>query len=156
MRESNTIFSLTYKSLKTGQPSYLRSSFIPFTSLYLYSVFLFLSQAPVSHRLKRARSFYHSGMILLLSYGTISYIIYIRLFITSLLLFQTRLSASFNLSFPFEWTHLFHSFFPSSLYIHLGYLRTIGLSPYWPSFVFSSHIHFYYSPSFTPIFMLLT
>jgi len=72
MRESNAMFSLslslTYKSLKTGQPSYLRyalSFFIPFTSLYSSSSAITLSRPSLTSRLKIANRYvYHFAPVL--------------------------------------------------------------------------------------------
>jgi len=66
MRESNTKLSLTYKSLKTGKPSYLRS-FLSFPShrSTQSSSFITLSRPSLTSRFKIAnRSFYHSAPVL--------------------------------------------------------------------------------------------
>jgi len=97
MRESNTTFSLshTYKYLKTGQPSYLRSLF--------YSLHIVVLGLPLLSHLVALLSplvLKHQtdlSIILLLFYRTIFHLIYVRLFITSLLLlFQTRLCLIFQ------------------------------------------------------------
>jgi len=76
--------SHTYKSLKTSQPSYLRS--LPSSASHSYtwsSSLITLSRSSLTSHLKIAnRSYYHSASV----YGTISHLIYVRLFITSLLL----------------------------------------------------------------------
>jgi len=66
MRESNTRFSLTYKSLKTGQPSYLRSLLL-FPSIRCTRSFslITLSRTSLTSRFKIAsRSYYHSARVL--------------------------------------------------------------------------------------------
>jgi len=68
------------------------------------------------------------SIILLLFYGTIFHLIYARLFITALFLFQTRLCLIFQrLFFLRSWKPISFKYW---------YLL------YWPSFVFSSHTHF--------------
>jgi len=82
------------------------------------------------------------SIILLLFYGTIFHFIYVRLFITSLLLlFQTRLCLIFQPLFsltcwkPISFTLTFLLSLYSPRLSQNWYLR------YWPSFVFSSSTH---------------
>jgi len=65
-RKKYKVLSLTYKSLKTGQPSYLRS-FLSFPShrFNRSSSLITLSRPSLTSRLKVAnRSFYHSAPVL--------------------------------------------------------------------------------------------
>jgi len=61
-----TVFSLTYKSLKTGQPSYLRSLLsFPSHCCTRSTSLITLSRPSLTSRLKIAnRSFYHSAPVL--------------------------------------------------------------------------------------------
>jgi len=91
------VLSLTYKSLKTGQPSYLRSLLsFPSHRCTRSSSLITLNRPSFTSRLKIAnRSFYHSAPVLWNNLP--SHLGYVRLFITSpLLLFQTRLCLIFQ------------------------------------------------------------
>jgi len=154
MRESNTKFSLS-QSLKTDQPSYLRS-LLSFPSHHCTrsSSLTTLSRPFLTSRLKIAnRTFYHSAPVLWnnlpshprqvvhhvtppISNSPVSY--------WSTSLFLNKLKPSLSL------------FLSSLVCIHLGYLRSDWYLRYWPSFVFSSHTHFaiIHRHISHPIFML--
>jgi len=87
------------------------------------------------------------SIILLLFYGTIFHLVYVSLFITSLLLFQTRLCLIFQPVFSLTSSKLF---LPPLVCIYLGYLRTDIAGIDQASSFHLTHI----SLSFTPIFML--
>jgi len=142
--------SLPHKSLKTGQPSYLRSLIsFPSHRCTWSSSLIILSRPSLTSRLKIAnRSFCScfmeqspiSFMLGCLSHHSFTY-------------FKLACVWSFNLSFPKEVENpslsFFHSLYSPRL-SHDWYLQ------YWPSFVFSSHTHFaiIHCISFMPIFIL--
>jgi len=90
------VLSLIYKSLKTGQPSYFRSLLLfPSHRCTRSSSLITLNRPSLTSRLKISN---RSSTILLLFYGRICHLIYVRLFITSpLLIFQTCLCLLFDL-----------------------------------------------------------
>jgi len=82
-------------------------------------------------------------IILLLFYGTISHLIYVSLFIMSLLLlFQTHLYLTFQpLIYLRSWKSTSFTL-PFILSLYSPRLSQDWYLRYWPSFVFSSHTHF--------------
>jgi len=141
MRESNTKLFLIYKSLKTGQPSYLcfLLSF-PFYRSTRSSSLITLSRPSLTSRLKIAnRSFHYYAPILWNNLP--SHLL--RLFITSLLfLFQTRLCLIFQPLFSLRSWKPISFTLPFLLSLYLPRLSQDWYIRYWPSFVFLSHTHF--------------
>jgi len=141
MRESNTRFSLSHITLKTGQPSYLRSlPLFPSHRCILGLPLITLGRPSLTSRLKIAnRSFYQSAPVLWNNLP--SHLRQVVHHVTSPIsnLPVSDLSTSFF--FKKLKTHLFHSSFPpKSVFTYRlsqdWYLR------YWPSFVVSSHTYF--------------
>jgi len=130
--------NLTYKSLKTGQPSYLRFILsFPSHRCTRSSSPIALSHPYLTSRLNTGtRSYYHSAFVLW------NNLIYVRLLITSLLQFQTRLCLIFQVIYS-----LSNFTLPLRLSLYsprLCHETQEWYFRYWPSFVFSSHTHFVY------------
>jgi len=125
MRESNTGFSLIYKSIKTGQPSYLCSRLSSHRCTRSSSL-ITLSRPSLTPRLKIAnRSYYHSAPALW--NNLTSYLRQVVHHITASPILNSPVSVlSTSLFLKNLKTHLFHSSFPpdSLVCIHPGYLWT--------------------------------
>jgi len=145
------VLSLTYKSLKTGQPSYLLS--FPAHRCTQSSSLITLSRPSLTFCLKIAnRSFYHSAPVLWNNLPSHLRLIFhhVTPFISNSLVSDLLTS----LFFKKLKTHSFTLLFLLSLYSPR--LSQDWYLQYWPSFVFSSHTHSlsFTVISFTPIFML--
>jgi len=112
MRESNTGFSLIYKSLKTGQPSYL-CSLLSFSShrCTRSSSLITISRPSLTSRLKIANiSYYHSAPVLWKNLP--SHLRQIVHHITPPILNSPVSDFSTSFFLKNLKTHLFHSSFP--------------------------------------------
>jgi len=146
----NKVLSHTYKSLKTGQPSYLPSLLsFPSHRYTRSSALITLSHPSLTSRLKIAnRSYYHSAPVLLEQSPPISS--------TSgcssrhsFSYFKLACVWSFNLSFRLEVENPSLSLFLSTLIcIHLGYFRTDISAVLTKLRLFISHTFRYHSPSY--------
>jgi len=108
------VLCLTFKSLKTGQPSYIRSPNLSFPShCFTRSTLINLSRPFITSRIKIANNL---SIIALLFCETVSYLTYVTLLITSLIhLYYTRLSLIFQPLFLKSLKKLSLSLFFSSL-----------------------------------------
>jgi len=147
------VLSLTYKSLKIDQPSYLRSLLsFPSHRCTRSSSLITLSRLSLTSRLKRAnRSFYHSAPVLWNNLP--SHLRHVVHHVTPSPITNSPVS-DLSIS-PFLKklkTHLFHSslFLSYLVCIHLGYLRT-DISGIDQASSFISHTFRYYSPSYHSI-----
>jgi len=144
MRESYTKFSLSHINL--SQLVNLLTSALFFHSLHIVVMGLPLL-SPFVDLLSPLVSQYQIDLsiilqFLLLFYRTIFHLIYVRLFTTSLLLFQTRLCLIFQPLFSWRSWKLISFALPFLLSLYLPRLSQDWYLRYWPSFIFSSHTHF--------------
>jgi len=118
MRESNTrfSFSLTYKSIKTGQPSYLRSLLsFPSHRCTRSSSHITLSRPSLTSRLKSRlkitnRSFYHFAPVIWINLP--SHLHQVVHHVTPPISNSPASNLSTSLFLKKLKTHLFHSSFP--------------------------------------------
>jgi len=145
IRESNTRFSLTYNTLKTGQPSYLRS----LLSFPLHRCIRSSSLVTISRHFLT----YHSAPLLWNNLP--SHLRQVVHHVTPPILSSPVSDLSNSLFLEKLNTHLFHSSFPPIVCIHLGYLRTDISGIDQASSFHLTHISLSNTViSFTPIFML--
>jgi len=142
MRESNTRFSLSHINL--SKLVNLLTSALFFHSLPIVVLglpFISPSIALLSPLVLKYQI--DLSTILLLFYGIISHLIYVRKFITSpLLLFQTRLCPIFQPLFSLRSYKLISFTLPFLLSLYSPRLSQDWYLPYWPSLSFSFHTYF--------------
>jgi len=149
------LLSLTYKSLKTGQPSYLRSLLsFPSHRCNRSSSLITLSRPSLTSRLKIAnRSFSHSAPVLWNNFP--SHLHQVVHHVTPSISNSLVSDLSNSLFLKKLKTHLFHSSFSFLVCIHLGNLRTdISGIDQASSFHLTRISLSFTVTSLTPIFML--